>query len=59
MLRGEVTPEFEAVVPVRILGPEGTSLVADAVIDTGFTGHLTLPEEFVRRLGLVVAQTDD
>jgi hypothetical protein len=51
----------EAVVALRVLGPagrhagEGNSSEAvevEAVIDTGFTGHLTLPRAMVRSLAL-------
>jgi clan AA aspartic protease len=51
---GIVTAEREAVVRLVVLGPEdpGTSAEVEAVLDTGFTGHLTLPPEVVAELGL-------
>jgi predicted aspartyl protease len=42
----------EAVVALPILGSGGTRVEVEAVIDTGFTGHLTLPADVVRSLAL-------
>jgi clan AA aspartic protease len=42
----------EAVVPLAILGSDGTRVEVEAAIDTGFTGHLTLPADVVRSLAL-------
>ncbi len=38
--------------PLTVLGPAGRRVEVEAVIDTGFTGHLTLPSEVVRSLAL-------
>ena len=35
-----------------MLGPEGQSLEIDAVVDTGYSGALTLPTSVVTALGL-------
>ncbi len=53
-LSGIVTAEREAVVRLVVLGPEyyETSAEVETVLDTGFTGHLTLPPEVVAELGL-------
>lgn len=54
-MRGSVNAEgSEAVLAVRAFEPGGDGRVADAeaVIDTGFTGHLTLPPNTVRSLAL-------
>ncbi len=43
----------EAVIPLEIMGSSGDAHdEIEAVIDTGFTGHLTLPPETVRSLSL-------
>ena len=42
----------EAVVPLSIHGVEGEQHTILAVADTGFTGYLVLPHEFIRQLGL-------
>ena len=52
MIRGSVTADLEATVPVRVVGPGGRSLVGEAVVDTGFTGHLTLAPADAAHLGL-------
>jgi predicted aspartyl protease len=43
----------EAVIPLTIMGASGDSHEIEAVMDTGFTGHLTLPPESIRSLSLV------
>jgi clan AA aspartic protease len=42
----------EAWVQLEVHGRRGTKHVVDAVIDTGFTGSLTLPPKLVGTLGL-------
>jgi len=42
----------EARIPISVKGPEGRELEIDAVIDTGYTGSLTLPPSFVTALNL-------
>lgn len=53
---GPVTAERELIVRLTVLGsstgePE-PSVEVEAVLDTGFTGHLALPPEVVTELGL-------
>ena len=55
MLKGYVTPGYEAVVPVRVLGPAGQAKDIMATVDTGFTEELTLPRAVVEELGLAFA----
>jgi len=52
VLNGVVTAEREAVVRLKVFGPEGKNSDVDAVLDTGFTGHLTLSPEVIQELGL-------
>lgn len=52
VLNGVVTAEREVVVRLKVFGPEGRSTDVDAVLDTGFTGHLTLSPEVIQDLGL-------
>ena len=52
MLRGEVTPGTQALITIDILGSDGHSESVEAAIDTGFSGHLTLPAGIISRLGL-------
>lgn len=52
MIRGVVNASREAVLRVRVIGPTGTDVEVDAVVDTGFTGSLVLPAATVAALGL-------
>ena len=52
MIEGMVNPYTEAEIPVVVLGPEGRMLKLTAIIDTGFSGYLTLPQEIIVSLGL-------
>ncbi len=52
MIRGAVNARREAVVPLQLRGPDGAELKVDAVVDSGFTASLTLPDAVVRSLGL-------
>lgn len=49
---GEVTAEREVVLRLSVFGPEGENVTVEAILDTGFTGHLTLPPGIVTELGL-------
>lgn len=53
MIRGHVTPDREAVVRIAVSSLTGQSLDIDAVVDTGFTGFLTLPSAVIARLNLL------
>lgn len=52
MIQGSVNAAYEAVVTLAVRGPAGQTTEIDAVIDTGFTGVLTLPPALVSELGL-------
>jgi clan AA aspartic protease len=56
VIHGSVTADGrEAVVPVEVLSSSGRgSLRVEAILDTGFTGHLTLPPAIVRTLSLSI-----
>ncbi len=51
--RGAVNAQLEAEVRVRLRGPAGNEIEVTAVIDTGYTGSLTLPAGTASALGLV------
>lgn len=53
MIRGQVSPDHEAVVVLTLRGPTGRQITVDAVIDTGFTEALTLEPQQVLALGLL------
>lgn len=51
MISGRVK-EAEAVVTLLISGPAGDESTVEAVIDSGFTDHLTLPSSVINALRL-------
>ena len=59
MLKGVVTANREAVLPLRLRGTADLEAVIEAVIDTGFTDELTLPLSWVTALNLPYLLTDD
>ena len=52
MIRGRVSGDARALVTVEILDGEGRPRALDVILDTGFTGYLTLPAEHIVGLGL-------
>lgn len=52
MIRGVVNARHEAIVRLRARGPQGAELDVDAVVDSGFTASLTLPNAIITALGL-------
>ena len=52
MIEGTVNSYLEAIVRLTLRGPTGQQREIDAVIDTGFSGFLTLPPTLVEELRL-------
>ena len=52
MIEGVVNAAREAVVTISVRGPDGQAREIEAVIDTGYSGFLTLPASLVEDLGL-------
>ena len=52
MIEGAVNAAFQPIVTLPLLGPDGQSLEIDAVVDTGYSGFLTLPTSVATELGL-------
>ena len=59
MIEGVVNSAYEAVIPLSLRGPAGQAQGVEAVIDTGFTGFVTLPPSLVAELGLVFMGTSE
>ena len=55
MIQGVVNDAYEAVVALSVQGPAGQPQDIEAVIDTGYSGFLTLPAALVTKLGLPFA----
>ena len=52
MIEGVVNAGHEAVVTLSLQGPEGQAREVEAVIDTGYSGYLTLSPVMAAELGL-------
>lgn len=55
MIGGLVSPFLEATIPVTVMDADLRSHVVNAVIDTGFSGYLTLPLKLIEVLNLTYA----
>ena len=55
MIHGVVNAAHEAVVALSLQGSAGQSQDIEAVVDTGYSGFLTLPATLVAELGLPFA----
>ena len=52
MITGMVNADIEAVIQLVVVGPNRQQRTVDAVIDTGFSGDLTLPPSVIASLDL-------
>ncbi len=52
MIIGTVNADREPVIRIRVRDINGQEHEREAVLDTGFTGWLTLPPDFITALGL-------
>jgi clan AA aspartic protease len=52
MIIGMVNANLEATIRIIVRGVQGQEHEIEAIIDTGFTGSLTLPTELIDALGL-------
>jgi clan AA aspartic protease len=52
MITGHVNSKLEAVIPLSVYGHQGEEREIEAIIDTGYSGYLTLPAETIVALGL-------
>ena len=52
MILGAVNPRREAIVRLVVVGPLARSHAIDGIVDTGFTGSLTLPPDLIEALAL-------
>ena len=59
MITGEVNADLEPTIPMVVRGTNGGEHQISAVIDTGFTGYLTLPSAMVTILDLEWLSLED
>ena len=52
MISGFMNTSLEAIIRLVVYGMDGQEREVEAVIDTGFTGFLTLPSTLIASLGL-------
>lgn len=52
MIRGRVSGDRQALIAVDIMDGDGRPQPVEVVLDTGFTGYLTLPPRTISDLGL-------
>lgn len=52
MIIGVVNSHREAVISLKVRGPQGREEELEAVVDTGFNGWLSLPPSLIAMLGL-------
>jgi clan AA aspartic protease len=52
MINGSVNANYEMVIRLQVRGPTGQSQTVEAVLDSGYTGTLTLSPSLIAGLGL-------
>ena len=52
MIRGRVNQYQQALITIDIMDSADSLQSLEVVLDTGFTGYLTLPPDAIQRLGL-------
>lgn len=52
MISGYVNARREALLSLMVRGPKGRERTVEAIIDTGFTGRITLPPDLIAALEL-------
>lgn len=57
MIAGNVSPNGELIIPIRVLDERGHVHRVDAVVDTGFNGDLALPPALILQLGIIAAES--
>jgi clan AA aspartic protease len=52
VISGVVTPDLEPSLELPVIDPEGGRHLVGALVNTGFTGWLTLPPSLIQAMGL-------
>ena len=59
MIRGRVSESQQALVSIDIVDDRSLYQSVEVILDTGFTGYLTLPTGLIDRLGLLARGSAD
>lgn len=59
MVRGKVDVNRQAWVSIEMVGPDAQLRTVEAILDTGFTGSLTLTPDLIQQLGLAWSDTTE
>ena len=54
MIIGKINHSLEAIITIDFVGSDGFLHSLEAVLDTGYNGDLTLPQDVIQQLGLVL-----
>ncbi len=52
MMTGSITTEREAVLRLSIRSSDGAEVTVETIVDTGYNGALTLPQDIINTLAL-------
>jgi clan AA aspartic protease len=55
MIKGKITAQREFVIEIDVAGPSQQFQKTQAIVDTGYNGHVTLPPQWVSALNLPFA----
>ena len=55
-MTGNVSVRGELLLPIRLFDTNGHVHRVEAVVDTGFSGYLSLPRDAIRQLGVTAAE---
>ncbi len=58
VIRGQVNARRQAIVPVQVVGEAGLLTDVEAMVDTGYSGYLTLDPQLIAALRLPLARSD-
>lgn len=58
MIKGSVVSGREAVISLSVIGNSDIELKIETIIDTGYTGFMTLPSQLIEDLGLAWLRRD-
>ena len=52
MIRGRISQTLDPLITIEVRSAAGAFEPLEVILDTGFTGHLMLPQDVIQRIGL-------